>query len=154
MADLKPCPFCGGDAELVHMAITAYDVRCGTPGCYGNNPEFSKDGAVVSWNTRAAERAGGGVDVWQPIETAPRDGTMFLCWVSAVRYGEDENGQQYSADVSEVDFGHWRRCEVSGGYYENMMGQIGDLEDITHWMPLPARPTALRADGEGRDHGR
>lgn len=30
---------------------------------------------------------------WQPIETAPRDGRLFLCWVSAVRYGETDEGQ-------------------------------------------------------------
>lgn len=79
---------------------------------------------------------------WMPISSAPRDETLFVCWVSAIRYGEDGDGQQYSVDVSDVDFGQWR---TSGGYYENMMGQIGDEQVITHWQPMPGKPET--ADG-------
>ena len=76
---------------------------------------------------------------WQPIETAPKDGKLFLGWVSAVRYGEDDAGQPFEHDVSDHDFCRWREMET-GGFYENMMGQIGDAQDITHWTPLPERP--------------
>jgi hypothetical protein len=52
---------------------------------------------------------------WQPIETAPRDGTDFLCWdelsCDVVRYfGEDPEMMWFNGD-----------CFV----------------EPTHWMPLP-----------------
>ena len=82
-----------------------------------------------------ASRAGG----WRSIDSAPKDGTLYLCWVDAIRYGERDDGQLDQADVSDVDFGQWRDFE-SGGAHMNMMGDIGDGQQITHWMPLPGKP--------------
>jgi hypothetical protein len=81
---------------------------------------------------------------WQPIETAPKDGAMFLCWVSAVRYGETDEGQQYQQDVSQVDFCSWRtQADIPDcGWFDPCCGQIGDQQGVTHWMPLPPPPTA------------
>lgn len=80
-------------------------------------------------------------DKWKPIETAPKDGTMFLCWVSAVRYGETDDGQQYQQDASQVDFCMWRtQTDMNAGWFDPFCGQIGDAQDVTHWMPLPAPP--------------
>lgn len=92
----------------------------------------------------AAPTPPAGQGEWLPIETAPKDGTLFLGWVSAVRYGEDDAGQPFEHDVSDYDFCRWREMET-GGFYENMMGQIGDAQDITHWMPLPAAPSSEAA---------
>ena len=86
-----------------------------------------------------------GVGGWQPIESAPKDGTLYLCWVDAIRYGERDDGQVDTADVSAVDFGEWRNFET-GGAHINMMGDIGDGQKITHWMPLPAAPTQPAGD--------
>lgn len=79
---------------------------------------------------------------WRPIETAPKDGTLFLCWVRAVKFGEDDDGRQFESDASEVDFCRWRSCDETpnGGYFDNMAGQIADLQHVTHWMPLPPAP--------------
>ena len=82
-------------------------------------------------------KANGG---WLPIESAPKDGTLFLCWVSAERWSQvDGGGSGMSADTSEVDFCQWRDNN-GNGYFMNMLGQIGDMQDITHWMPLPTPP--------------
>lgn len=68
---------------------------------------------------------------WQPIETAPKDGSMFIGWVSAERCGHAGR----SVDASEADFCQW--VENNGnGYFENIGGQIGDVQDITHWKPI------------------
>lgn len=77
---------------------------------------------------------------WQSIETAPKDGSMFLCWITAERWTSlDESGSGRGGDVSTHDFCYWR--ELNGvAFFENAMGQIGDTQDITHWMPLPAPP--------------
>lgn len=75
---------------------------------------------------------------WQPIETAPKDGSLFLCWVSAVRYGETDEGQQYQQDVSQADFCSWRtQADIPDcGWFDPCCGQIGDEQGITHWMSI------------------
>ena len=81
---------------------------------------------------------------WQPIETAPKDGAMLLCWVKAERWSAiDGGGSGIGHDVSSVDFCWWRKgpAEVpQAGYWDNALGQIGDAQDVTHWMPLPPAP--------------
>ena len=83
---------------------------------------------------------------WQPIETAPKDGRLFLCWVAAVRYGETDEGQQYQEDVSQVDFCNWRtQADIPDcGWFDPCCGQIGDQQGVTHWMPLPTAPHTAR----------
>lgn len=88
---------------------------------------------------------------WQEISTAPRDGSMFLGWVSAERHSTiDGQGSGISADTSEVDFCWWRSCQdiEEGGFYDNAMGQIGDFQLITHWMPMPTPPLPAPPEGE------
>jgi len=67
---------------------------------------------------------------WQPIETAPRDGTRMLCYAPAA---EDR------ASIVRSDF-WWVR---ERGFAHMRPGQ-----PYTHWRPLPAAPQ------EDRDEGR
>lgn len=86
---------------------------------------------------------------WLPIESAPKDGSLFLCWVSATRYSSsDGECSSYDHDVSDFDFAQWRtHSETPGeGYFMNMMGQIGDTQDITHWQKLT--PPALGSEAK------
>ncbi|HHA2482861.1 TPA: DUF551 domain-containing protein [Stenotrophomonas maltophilia] len=78
---------------------------------------------------------------WQPIESAPKDGSMFLCWVSAVRFGTRDDGSLAEEDCSEADFGYWMKVR-DGGVFHNLQGEMGDQSTITHWQPLPAPPEA------------
>lgn len=77
---------------------------------------------------------------WQPIATAPKDGSMFLAWVSAAHYGEDDEGRPFEKDCSTVDFACWRNVEGGEGYVDCMAAPHGDGYAATHWMPLPAAP--------------
>jgi Protein of unknown function (DUF551) len=86
---------------------------------------------LLKENERLHDLAGG----WMPIDSAPKDGTMFLCWVSAVRY----------EDCSQVDECWWRNGPEGDpelGYFDNACGQIGDSQAVTHWRPLPQPPEA------------
>ena len=68
MNELKPCPFCGGKAELVQdvryprpkcECKTAYEVVCNNTDCImyhnDNNYYLSKKKAIEAWNKRAGE---------------------------------------------------------------------------------------------------
>ncbi len=108
------------------------------------------DRALAAFRAHIANRPQG--DEWMPIETAPRDGTIFLGWVAAERgSGLDGECSSHAADTSQVDFCWWRNAPDApapeartGGYFDNASGQIGDGQDITHWRPLPAPPTKTK----------
>lgn len=61
---------------------------------------------------------------WQPIETAPKDGTHVLVWSKSW-------GPTQAFFISEDD----------EDYYEGWVAYHADQEIApTHWMPLPAAP--------------
>ncbi len=67
---------------------------------------------------------------WQPIETAPKDGTRIL----VARIGRNESGK---------DLGIWWACTGHwSDHYKNWNDGIEPcgLCGPTHWMPLPAAP--------------
>lgn len=70
---------------------------------------------------------------WQPIETAPKDGTLILCFYPD-RHGHDRYSLRYWST------GDWR----SSGRKEGWCDQYRQLRSIdpTHWMPLPPPPAA------------
>lgn len=89
-----------------------------------NHNHHGRDGSdgdlcdVCYWRKRA-ESSG-----WQPIETAPKDGTDILLHVV---YGQSEIliGYFYSGDAAHHGF-----YEIDGD----------DINNPTHWMPLPEPP--------------
>lgn len=65
-AELLPCPFCGGGAEIVqigneHTKSRGFEVRCGTWGCATKKRamvirqplEKAREFAIAAWNRRA-----------------------------------------------------------------------------------------------------
>lgn len=62
------------------------------------------------------------VPQWQPIETAPKDGSEFLCWSKGWRYPH---------------MAYWESEYMS---FENPF-TYDFMDQPTHWMPLPAPPT-------------
>ena len=64
---------------------------------------------------------------WQPIESAPRDGTPVLLYLN--------DGQFMSMTTARFSYGQWSLIET-GGYASD-----SDVwPDPTHWMPLPEPP--------------
>jgi Lar family restriction alleviation protein len=50
---LKPCPFCGGQADIIRSANHWFFVRC--PACEASKPGFeTENDAVEAWNSRSS----------------------------------------------------------------------------------------------------
>jgi hypothetical protein len=71
---------------------------------------------------------------WQPLRTAPRDGSKLDVWT--------ENGFRY-IDV----FWYQGPAYPEGAfvYYDSNLRDIIDVDDATHWMPPPAPPRHEKA---------
>lgn len=63
---------------------------------------------------------------WQPIETAPKDGTVV-----------DLYRQSYSERLCNYK---WIQLSPSNGFFECVESGYTCVRDATHWMPLPEPP--------------
>lgn len=84
---------------------------------------------------------------WQPIETAPKDGTTVQ--VHSSRWLEPCSASFSSREYFEKEYGDPEHMEE--GWYPSC-GFLFDLPEITikptHWMPLPAAPDSVESEGE------
>jgi hypothetical protein len=84
---------------------------------------------------------------WQPIETAPKDGTPVLVYWPCIEIDEDGDVTgKVLADpglvgVSQNAHGGWEdpECLNAVGYHFDDLWEYGAP---THWMPLPTAPDA------------
>ena len=71
---------------------------------------------------------------WQPIETAPKDGTSIL--IATVEPWGNMFVAQWETRKShdDADFSYW--------YIDNGRGDLTLVRggEVTHWMPRPAQP--------------
>lgn len=120
MSELKPCPFCGGEARLSH-AGAKHIIFC--PNCVrlpADGGYINQEQAVAAWNNRA--------DGWISIDDRlPENNTEVLI---SIDYG---NGKQ------SVLMGYMRSQDVS---WRGVVGQ--KLIGVTHWQPLPEPPKGDR----------
>ena len=65
---------------------------------------------------------------WQPIETAPRDGTRFIAWWQP---------------CAQVPDGRWHECQWTGGGWYHPF-----FTEPTHWKPPPVDGPHLAAAKE------
>lgn len=106
---------------------------------------------------------------WQPIETAPKDGTIVLLWCKPIDrlYASPEAAKNlcigYHGDSGSIHANEgWRSVESREevwGYGSEMTGPMTETECLhvepTHWMPLPPPPGTRRIpdcnDPDNRD---
>lgn len=103
------------DEILNHLSRILDDHVCGVVGC------LECDGEHGLWyylEPLLAERE------WQPIETAPKDGTKVMLYVG---------------DCLEWITAPWY-WDTRDGLWKNTIGQYMETPFITHWMPLPQPP--------------
>jgi len=117
--ELNACPFCGGVAHLYNyleeagaecLECHAKILRSHDKFCSGSGMQV----AATAWNTRTSQ--------WQPIESAPKDGTEILAW--------DGQGQ---ATIHWSD-GRWSLV------YAGWRAEDGDFDGAISWQALPAAP--------------
>jgi hypothetical protein len=84
--------------------------------------------------------------MWQPIETAPKDGTKIDLWVVHETYRRRVPDAYWLGDAKQPPFFDDERME---GWAAANMGYDGcdgwadepdDNDRATHWMPLPKPP--------------
>ncbi len=136
---LEACPFCGREAHLTFDKSFGGFVSCSTEGCAGNAHAAQHDRSqiIAAWNRRThgpALLAALRLREWQRIESAPERGELLTWHDFGVRV----------ANPAHPDYGMWGRPIVQ----QRLTGRaffpsdITDAGRVTHWMPLPAPPTA------------
>jgi hypothetical protein len=91
-------------------------------------PHFGQRGIVLSREAIVLSREAGAVQIWQPIETAPRDGSKILLWARV--HSPADATSSVMVGLFDISFG-W----VTASY--------GGTPIVpTHWMPLPNSPTS------------
>ena len=133
--ELNPCPFCGGEATMndrPYYQPGCKDVYC----CSGLGLLFgTREEAIKAWNQRPSDRSG----EWQPIETAPKDGTMVLM----AGFWNDKSAAGVGAPA--MTMASWSSVMSDGvSGYEWYAQWLTPLASITitwtHWRPLPDPP--------------
>lgn len=55
MTELKKCPFCGGEAELIELSNRDYYVQCRKCKAEQGKVYRAKQTAIKAWNRRASD---------------------------------------------------------------------------------------------------
>lgn len=103
-----------------------------------------RDGAAEILRMRAEIERLRAASQWQPIETAPKDGTEFIAyrddagpfllrWSCASEMMTESEIEQSMMTEEEVHEPDWFFADFATG------GRLND--GFTHWMPLPSPPT-------------
>jgi hypothetical protein len=121
-AELLPCPFCGGKAQIAHSqdGDSARVICHFWPVCMGSGAwKHENDEAIANWNLRAPVAAP--VPQWISVEDRlPENGqTVIAAWLP--------DYPNYSRAIT-YDPPTWR--DGDGDQYNRP----------SHWMPLPAAP--------------
>lgn len=143
MSELKPCKNCGAPTrsvwDVVSYPVDIHWMQCGKETVlathataqeaiadlpnHGTESEYVagrftlSDYVLVGYRHRHTHTRASG---WQDISTAPKDGTPFIGY------------RESCGDVGEM---MW---DNSG--FTDVIEQHADLNDATHWMPLPEPP--------------
>lgn len=84
---------------------------------------------------------------WQPIETAPRDGTWFLTCRASEGFESYEYGRYdpyFMAEYVEVEGGLYRKESRSSYDWTG----FNNFHRMTHWMPAPKPPAHSETAGQ------
>lgn len=115
MSELKPCPFCGGEARLSH-AGAKHIIFC--PNCVrlpADGGYINQEQAIAAWNNRPD----GWISVEDKLPTVNKYGDVY------VLVHMDEGFIATTTFVENEGFELW-----------------AESGEVTHWQPLPKPPKA------------
>jgi hypothetical protein len=121
------CAHCGGRASFGSPPI-GFQIECNSPKCATTSGLFPTKPMVLSaWNKRAV------ITEWQPIDTAPKDGTDILAIDNAV-----QGGFHQVVFYNNEGPGPYRWHVADGPAYPEGF--------FTHWKPLDKTPSEMERD--------
>jgi hypothetical protein len=141
------CPDCNGHGKVLgqsnweNCGATAFDQITSCPSCNGTG------------KAPQATRSDGEIEGWQPIETAPKDGSEILILAHGMaiqaRYSPGEWSEDTPINPAEYDGPVW--CAFDDAVqFEIEETPEGDFHGpVTHWRPLPEPPARTALNGEG-----
>jgi hypothetical protein len=129
--ELKPCPFCGGEAEINPLALATSDfnVACFNGEC-PVEPQTrgeTKDEAIVAWNTRAIDPA-----------------TDRIESLKAKLKTSEEIGRAFEEDAGQL---RAKLAKATDALKELIF--LSNEGDIVDWLNALARAQELMAEIEG-----
>jgi len=174
--ELLPCPFCGGEAELISPTETDRwaQVSCKMCGCRGTEYPAAVEHAVAAWNKRAPLLMGVQRPDREALTNAARP--IFEKWlplaVAHTQAVEVADAILCAAPASPRAEGEWQPIETApkdgrtflGVWWSDIRmcapqqshigicwwagGWYPYARTLTHWRPLPAPPVqqAMIAD--------
>ncbi len=114
--------------------------------------------SLIDGVLNVAPEALGAAQTWQPIETAPKDGTEILLYAPPTMY----EGSSVSERVTAGKWHEWvetsaeyhattgeylgRYEQDSGAFWLSWDGGFTEEYPPTHWMPLPTPPATTAKD--------
>ena len=137
MSELKPCPFCGCEAQVnawTMHGITESRCFCSNSDC----PNSVRTVALEQWNTRPIEDALiariaelEAAQRWIPVsERLPELGSPILFYDSILERINKGTCTAMNSDNTNL---HW--------FTDDDLFYFGDRSEyVTHWMPLPQPP--------------
>lgn len=133
----------GKDAGLMAVADGLMDGVAGFTGWRGKPPAVAHRNAIYAALSAERDRAEAAMRErdWQPIETAPRDGTVVDLWLQSLIWLAD-GGQQVAVEF-RVPAAQWfdqQWCDEDGNPHPWIKDWKGEVIRLSHWRPLPAPP--------------
>ena len=133
---LKPCPFCGGDGEVVsELGAGVYAAKCME--CDSGTFEWGDPGhAAAAWNRRPSP--------WISVEERLPENADTVLVAHQMKDGSYQTGDPLTAQYWPYpttgaawpeSFGQKTWWDVDREGFEH------PVSGVTHWMPLPEPPT-------------
>ncbi len=86
---------------------------------------------------------------WQPIETAPKDGTVIDLWVEIHDLADRDSDKTICYVSFRVPCASWYDCQwrdEDGNQLAPLEGYEASKIRFTHWMPLPPAPADRKGE--------
>lgn len=128
MSELKPCPFCGGEAAV--SICTGGDDESGyyaihSASCtncdVSTDSDINRESVIKIWNTRA--------DGWIDLPSTPNESGRYTVNSS---YGVRD--AYFTSGFTHGDY-RWQDCETNND--EGMENSFGEVFTVYSWTQLP-----------------